>query len=59
MLEFLVSQPRCRVAMEACGSGHYWGREIGPEVKFMPPVYVKAYVKRNKNDAHAIWTAVQ
>ena len=51
---FLESQPRCQVAMEACGSAHYWGREIGElghEVKIMPPRYVKAYVKRQKNDA--------
>ena len=25
--DFLASQPRCLVAMEACGSAHYWGRE--------------------------------
>ncbi len=40
--------------MEACGSAHYWGREIGElghEVKIMPPLYVKAYAKRQKNDA--------
>ena len=53
VLGFLASQPRCEVAMEACGSAHYWGREIGGlghEVKIMPPRYVKAYVKRQKND---------
>ena len=51
---FLASQPRCLIAMEACASAHYWGREIGKlghEVKLMPPVYVKPYVKRQKNDA--------
>jgi transposase len=40
--------------MEACGSAHYWAREIqvlGHTVRMMPPVYVKAYVKRNKTDA--------
>ena len=54
VLGFLASQPRCLVAMEACGSAHYWGREIGKlghEVKIMPPVYVKPFVKRQKNDA--------
>ncbi len=53
VLGFLESQPQCRVAMEACGSAHYWGREIGElghEVKIMPPRYVKAFVKRQKND---------
>ena len=28
VLSFLASQPGCTVAMEACGSAHYWGREI-------------------------------
>ena len=54
MLGFLASQPRCTVAMEACGGAHHWGREIGRlghAVRLVPPVYVKAYVKRQKNDA--------
>ena len=54
MLDFLASQPRCAVAMEACASAHYWGREIqqlGHEVKLVPPIYVKPFVKRQKNDA--------
>ena len=54
VLPFLASQPRCLVAMEACGGAHYWGREIGKlghEVRLVPPVYVKPYVKRQKNDA--------
>ena len=54
VLDFLASHPRCLVAMEACASAHYWGREIGKlghEVKLMPPVYVKPFVKRHKNDA--------
>jgi transposase len=40
--------------MEACATAHHWARELialGHEVKLMPPAYVKAYVKRNKNDA--------
>ena len=54
VLGFLASQPRCVVAMEACAGAHYWGRVIGKlghEVKLMPPVYVKPFVKRHKNDA--------
>ena len=44
----------CVVGMEACATAHYWARELtalGHTVKLMPPAYVKAYVKRNKNDA--------
>lgn len=44
----------CLVGIEACATAHYWARELialGHEVKLMPPTYVKAYVKRNKNDA--------
>ena len=28
LLSFLASQSPCTVAMEACASAHYWGREI-------------------------------
>lgn len=44
----------CRVGMEACASAHHWGRELGAlghDMKLMPPVYVKPYVRRQKNDA--------
>ena len=44
----------CAVGMEACGSAHYWARELramGHEVRLIPPIYVKPYVKRGKNDA--------
>jgi len=40
--------------MEACATAHYWARELtklGHEVRLMPARDVKAYVKRNKNDA--------
>ena len=54
LLDFVAAQPRCTVAMEACGGAHHWGREIGRlghAVRLVPPIYVKAYVKRQKNDA--------
>ena len=54
LLSFLASQPGCTVVMEACASAHYWGREIaalGHEVRLVPPIYVKPFVKRHKNDA--------
>jgi transposase len=42
------------VVMEACGSAHHWARWLnllGIEVKLLPALYVRAYVKRNKTDA--------
>jgi len=44
----------CLVGLEACATAHYWARELaklGHEVRLMPAKDVKAYVKRNKNDA--------
>ena len=54
MLKTFANLKPCLVGMEACGSAHYWARELaalGHEVKLMPPVYVKPYVKRGKSDA--------
>ena len=54
VLRFFAGLPPCLVGMEACATAHYWARELqalGHEVRLMPPQYVKAYVKRNKNDA--------
>jgi transposase len=54
LLAFLEAQPRCVVAMEACATAHDWGRTIerlGHTVRLLPPVYVKPFVKRHKNDA--------
>ena len=65
VLAFFGHMPRCVVGMEACATAHYWARELktlGHEVRLMPPQYVKAYVKRNKNDvadAEAICEAVE
>jgi transposase len=54
LLRFFAKQPPALIGIEACGSAHYWGRELaklGHDVKLMPAAYVKAYVRRNKNDA--------
>lgn len=65
VFEFFAKLAPCTVGIEACASAHYWAREIGAlghTVKLMPPAYVKAYVKRGKNDAsdaEAICEAVQ
>jgi len=55
MLEFFAELPPYLVGIEACPSAHHWGRELsglGHTVKLMPPSYVKAYLKRSKNDAN-------
>ena len=55
LLSLLADVPTCIVAMEACASSHHWAREIGKlghNVKMIPPIYVKPYVKRQKNDAN-------
>jgi transposase len=58
VMPFFERLEPCLLGMEACGTSHYWGRELsalGHEVKLMPPAYVKAYVKawvkRGKTDA--------
>jgi len=54
VIAFFAALPPCLVGMEACASSHYWARELtklGHEVRLMPAKDVKAYVKRNKNDA--------
>src|SRR6202023_1253455 len=54
MLTFFAGLPPCLIGMEACATAHYWARELralGHEVRLMPPQYVKAFLKRNKNDA--------
>ena len=54
MLPFFTRLPSCLIGMEACGTSHYWARELiklGHQVRLMPPAYVKPYVKRGKTDA--------
>ncbi len=49
----LAEQPACVVAMEACATSHHWGRVAqghGHEVRLVPAIYVKPFVKRQKND---------
>src|SRR5436190_20945608 len=54
VIAFFSALPPCLVGMEACATAHHWAREVsklGHEVRLMPAKDVKAYVKRNKNDA--------
>jgi len=55
VLEFFSTLPSCLVGIEACPSAHHWSRKLqalGHTVRLMPPSYVKAYLKRSKNDAN-------
>jgi transposase len=60
---FSKLEPRL-IGMEACRSAHHWARELtalGHNVRLIPPMYVKPYVKRGKSDAinaEAIYEAV-
>ncbi len=54
VLKFFGKLEPTAVGIEACGSSHYWARELtrlGHEVKLIAPQLVKPYVKRGKNDA--------
>ncbi|MGI9570943.1 MAG: IS110 family transposase [Desulfobulbia bacterium] len=63
--EFFVNRDPGFIAMEACGSGHYWGRKfaaMGHEVRLIAGQFVRPFVKSNKTDvadAQAIWEAAQ
>ncbi|MBO0866333.1 MAG: IS110 family transposase, partial [Mycobacterium sp.] len=53
MIPYFRRLPPTIVAMEACGSSHYWARQLaalGHTVRLIPPQYVRPYVKRGKND---------
>ena len=54
VLTFFARQAPAVIGMEACGSAHYWARELkalGHEPRLIPAQYVKPFVKRNKTDA--------
>lgn len=65
VVKFFGSLPPCLVGMEACGSSHYWARQVGAlghRVRLLPAAHVKPYVKRGRKsdaaDAAAICEAV-
>ena len=63
--EFFANRKPCVIAMEACGSAHFWGRKFvsqGHEVRLIAAQFVRPFVKSNKTDmadAQAIWEAAQ
>ncbi len=62
---YLDKKAACLVEVEACSEAHHFGRkfqQLGLEVKLIPPIYVKPFVKRqtnDENDAEAIVEAAQ
>ena len=51
---FMAKQVPSLIIFEACGSSHYWAREmeaLGHEVKLIAPQYARPFVKRQNNDA--------
>jgi len=53
LLSFLRKHRCCVVALESCATAHHGGREIealGHTVRLIAPIYVKPFVKRQKND---------
>ena len=65
LLEFFANREPGIIAMEACGSAHYWSRELrklGHEIRLVAAQFVRPFVKTNKTDAAdaaAIWETVQ
>jgi len=52
-LVFFAQQPPATVVLEACGSAHYWARQLQPfghTVRLLPAHDVHRYVRRNKTD---------
>src|SRR6516225_460786 len=58
MLAIFAKLAPCLVGMEACGSAHYWAREIaklGHSVKLMPPL---PWARRATSAPQQGWSAV-
>ncbi len=64
LLPFFAQRVPCLIGMEACSGAHHWAQELttlGYDVRLIPPMYVRAHVKRGKSaaiDAKAICEAV-
>lgn len=63
--QFFANRKTALIAIEACGSAHYWGRILesqGHQVRLLPAKQVRPFVVRDKTDARdaqAIWVAAQ
>jgi len=52
-LRFFAERKPAVVLLEACGTAHYWARQLaglGHEVLLLPPLAIRPYVSRNKTD---------
>ena len=52
-LEFFAQRSPATIVLEACGSAHYWARQLQPfghQVRLLAPHDVRPYVRRNKTD---------
>ena len=52
-LAFFAQRPPATIVLEACGSAHYWARQLQPfghTVRLLPAHDVRPYVRRNKTD---------
>jgi transposase len=64
LIQYLSRRAPGRVALEACGSAHWWARKIkalGHEVVLLHAKFIRPFVQTNKTDAadaRAICTAV-
>jgi transposase len=52
---FVAQLRPCLIGVEACGSAHYWARELktlGHDVRLIAPQFVAPYRKNDKNDGN-------
>jgi transposase len=65
LLEFFARREAGLIALESCGSAHWWRRKLmalGHDVKLIHAKFIRPFVQGNKADAadaKAIWTAVR
>lgn len=53
LVTYLAKQAPAVIAMEACGSAHYWARRfssLGHQVRLIAPRFVRPFVKSNRTN---------